>query len=95
MGRGKGEAGGKQISWKICKRRSTVASAREEIQDRGNPSDWGLVRDRPCEEVTGKVTGPQIRRNWLCKEGRGQGEHSSHGEQAVQRPCHGRQLVVW
>lgn len=60
MGRGKGEVGRKQISWKIYKIRSTVASAGKEVQDRGNPSDWGLVRDRSCE-VTGKVTGPQIR----------------------------------
>ena len=68
-----------------------MACARKEVQDRGNPSDWGLVRDRSCEEVTGL----QIRRNWLCKGGRGEEEHSSHRELAVQRSCHGRELAVW
>ena len=75
MGRGEGEAGGKRVNWKIHKIRSTVASARKEIkfQDRGKPLDWRLFRDRFCEEVTGKVTGPQMRRNWPCKEGGGSG----------------------
>lgn len=60
---------------KIYKIRSTVSSARKEIkfQDRGKPLDWRLFRDRFCEEVTGKVTGPQMIRNWPCKEGGGPG----------------------